>query len=74
MSISSLLGAALVVLFAATSGLAKETGFANHGLSMDTFVFLEVSGKIAKRDCAASESSPDKIPCLVQPGGSATTY
>lgn len=60
MNISRRLVAALFVLFAATSGLAKETSFANHGLSMDTFVLLEVSGKIAKGTFSSEANNTDE--------------
>jgi hypothetical protein len=47
--------------FLAVGGaLAKETTFANHGLSMDTYVVLDVSGKTAKGTFRSAANNSDE--------------
>jgi len=46
--------------FAISSGFAKETTFANHGLSMDTYVALDVSGKTAKGTFSSKANNTDE--------------
>lgn len=46
--------------FAAGSVFGKETTFANHGLSMDTYVVLEVSGKTARGTFRSRANNSDE--------------
>jgi hypothetical protein len=45
---------------ALSSGFAKETTFVNHGLSMDTIVVLDVSGKTAKGTFRSEANNTDE--------------
>jgi hypothetical protein len=52
--------ATAVFLFAVGSAFAKETIFVNHGLSMDTTVVLDVTGKIAKGTFSSKANNTDE--------------
>ena len=52
--------AAAVCFFALGSAFAKEVTFVNHGLSMDTIVVLEVSGKNAKGTYSSRANNSDE--------------
>jgi hypothetical protein len=51
--------AVTVFVFAIGSAFAKETTFVNHGLSADTTVVLDVTGKIAKGTFASRANNSD---------------
>lgn len=47
-------------LLATSAAFGKETTFANHGLSMDTTVVLDVTGKTAKGTFASKANNTDE--------------
>ena len=51
---------AAVFFFAVTGAFAKETTFVNHGLSMDTTVVLDVTGKTAKGTFSSKANNSDE--------------
>jgi hypothetical protein len=52
--------ALLFSFLVASSAFAKEVTFANHGLSMDTYVVLDVTGKFAKGTFTSRANNSDE--------------